>query len=213
MNQGLIANITVICILVMIMTGWFQSVLDSIRMKRKYVILLCIGYIVLSNLWYLVPDTNIVLNVGAIMFMSIVALWVYIAILPLSQIGETITSSLLTASLLLLAHEIFPRDPKLFALDHLLVYVSILALATVIMVKKQNATVDYVYPKAITSIVISVLLLDILSVLFIPSEYYGYIGGGYASDLLMLSIPATLIFYKGIEGIFLTVIRRYKIIK
>jgi len=189
MSHGLIANMLVICFVILLFTGWFEKFIHRVQIKRPYAIALAVGYLVMSQLWIPLPNINVAINVGGILIPLLIMLWIYIVWLDRSQIGDTISAGVLIASLLLLVHEIFPKDPKLFIFDHFMTYVCLLAFASIITVKKKSDIPSAAYLKMVATAIVSLLILDTMSVFFIPREYYSYIGDGYTSDLLFAAIP------------------------
>ncbi|OEF96025.1 hypothetical protein [Desulfuribacillus alkaliarsenatis] len=199
MSQGIIASILVICFIILVLTDWFEALLKSLKLNKYYVVLILLSYFYLTTLWISIPYFNLHINVGGTALPIILMLWIYIKFLNFIQISETISVSMLVASLLLLVHEVFPKDPKLFIIDHFITYPLLLAVATVIIIKRPIAEHSLINHKAIASLISTILILDMLSILYIPREHFAYIGDGYANDLLFLSVLLVGIIYKIIE--------------
>ncbi len=195
MSHGMLAAMLVVCFIILLSTGWFDKVIDGMQIKRSYAMALALGYLVMSRMWLPMPSFNIAINAGGILIPLLIMLWIDVVLLDRSQIGDTISAGVLIASLLLLVHEIFPKDPRLFVLDHFMTYVGLLALASMITAKKKSDAPSTVYPKMLATAIVSLLLLDTMSVFFIPREYYGYLGDGYTSDLLFVVMPVIYVLY------------------
>ncbi|WP_141709312.1 hypothetical protein [Desulfuribacillus stibiiarsenatis] len=129
-----------------------------------------------------------------------------------TEITDSISASFLASSLILLLHEVIPRDPKLFIFDHLIIYQAVLVLSVLVILKNPLSNVSNVYYKAIGSITLSVLILDILSILLIPREHIGYIGDAYARDLFAISLLFLTVIVKIREFPVARMIRRKTIV-
>lgn len=200
MSQGIIATVVTLCFLILIMTGWFTSLTKTFKVSKTYIVLLLSSYVVLTNYWFAFPNSNIVFNIGGTLIPIISLLWIYCVLLRPIQISETISASMLAASLLLLVYEIFPKDPKLFVFDHFITYPIILTITTVIIIKNPMNQQSMPCERAIGTVILAVMILDIISVFFVPKGYTGYIGDGQTNDLLFFTIPLVIFTYRILDN-------------
>lgn len=196
MSQGIIAIVVTLCFLILIITGWFTSVIQNFKVRKAHIIILLCSYLILNNYWFSLPNTNIVFNIGGTLVPIIALLWIYIVLLRPIEISESISASMLAASLLLLVFEIFPKDPKLFIFDHFITYPIILTITTFIIIKNPINKKSMPCERAIGTVILAVLILDIISVFFVPKGYIGYIGDGQTNDLLFFTIPLVFLTYR-----------------
>jgi len=201
MNSGIIANLLIICIVILLLSGWFERIINEFKLKKYMIIIFLITYMVLSNIWYSVPYTNIIINIGMIVPTAFLLLIYYLHKNSIS-ISIIISASIFTASLLLMLYEIIPKDPRLYILDKVFTYPLLLAITTIIVIKKPLEEYSLVILKSIVSVILSVLILDIISVLLIPKNHVGYIGDGQTIDLMLTTVSFVMILYNVLEVLF-----------
>jgi hypothetical protein len=203
MNSGIIANILIMCIIILLLSGWFERIIKEFKLKRSIIITLLVIYIILSNSWYSIPYTNIIINIGGIIVPTAFLLLIFYLHKNSISISKIISASIFTASLLLMIYEIIPKDPRLYLFDNMITYPLLLAVSTILIIKKPLEKYSLIILNSIASVILSVVILDIISVFLIPRSHTSYVSDGHSIDLMLTTILTIIVSYSVLEVLLL----------
>jgi hypothetical protein len=206
MNDGILTLILQWCLLCLFWMGMFDRPLRKILLTRAQALALITLFLVCSFANWKLYFLPVVVNVSGTILPLLFSAWVW-AVLPFDQRGYCILAALFTVFLLFAARMLLFWDPVLLVMDEQLLLTLMILCSLFILTRE--------WRQQLFIILTALPLADALYTLsFLKKANQCLIGGGYAQDLLWITIPFWMaaalfwtILHKGIVNLRAIIVR------